>query len=144
MSRKAKSTQWWRAVLTSPPLGVLSRAQRHSSAVPGVAALGTAGAVTAAFLMREPLTRVSRNLLTEGAALVQRLSISELLSLAGLERRRSTLSTLAPALGAFLVGTAAGSVAILWMQSMNEQAVARERPNGIGYSRTAGTHDAVT
>jgi hypothetical protein len=94
--------------------------------------------------MREPLARVSRNLLTEGASLAQHLSISELLSLAGLERRRSALSTVVPALGAFLVGTAAGSVALLWMQSTNEHAVAREKPNGAGYSRSAGTQDAVT
>jgi hypothetical protein len=149
MSRKAKSKQWWRGLLTSPPFEVLGRAQHHSSAVPGVAALGTAGALTAAFLMRKPLGQVSRNLLTDGAALLQHLSISDLLSLAGLERRRSALSTVGPALGAFVVGTAAGSVALLWMQRMNEKAVAsaapnREQPNPVAYSSAAASHNAVT
>ena len=151
MSRKAKSLRRW-SELANPTLKFLGLYEepRHSNVAVAAASVGAAGTLAAAFLMREPLGRLSRTLLAEGIARVEHLSIADLLSLAVLERRRSALSTVAPALGAFLVGTVAASLAAHWMQSGNENIAVgansyRGRPNASAHSPGAGMHDeAVT
>jgi hypothetical protein len=85
MNRKAKSLQRW-SELANPTLKFLGLYEepRDSNVATASASLGAAGALAAGFLMREPLGRLSRSLLAESTALVEHLSIAELLSLAGL------------------------------------------------------------
>jgi hypothetical protein len=151
MSRKAKSLQRW-SELANPALKLLGLYEepRHSNVATVTASLGTAGALAAAFLMREPLGRLSRSLLAEGTALVEHLSIAEVLSVAGLERRRSALSAVGPALGALFVGSVAGALAANWVRSRNENVSVeaspyRVRPDASANSPTASMHvEAVT
>lgn len=145
MTRRTNSTRWW-SELAGPTLELLGLQKPHNSKVAPIAAsLGAAGVLAGAFLMREPLGRLSRDLLTEGAALAKHVSIPELLSLAGLERRRSTLSTVTPALGAFLFGAVAGSLVAIWIGSQDEDHAApedpnREHANPTAYSPIVGAH----
>jgi hypothetical protein len=106
MSRKAKSLQRW-SELANPTLKFLGLYEepRHSNAATVSASLGAMGALAAAFLMREPLGRVSRG------------SMAELLSVVGLERRRSALSTIAPAVGALVAGTVVGALVADWVRA---------------------------
>jgi hypothetical protein len=135
MSRKTKSLQRW-SELANPTLKFLGlhEVPRHSDAATVSASLGAVGALAAAFLMREPLGRLSRGLLAEGTAIVEHLSMAELLSVVGLERRRSALSTVAPAVGALVAGTLVGALAADWVRTWSK-----------AYSPTVGIQEgAVT
>jgi hypothetical protein len=97
--------------------------------------------------MRESLGRLSRSLLAEGSTLAEHVSMAQLLPLLGLERRRSTLSTVAPALGALLVGTVVGSLAAnpirRWIENAIRDSSSHRRVHTNAYSSNASVHGEV-
>jgi hypothetical protein len=99
-----------------------------SYALPAAAVLGTSALATAGVIMRERLGEILGAAAAEGVSLVKQLSFAKVLSLVGMERKRSFLSNAIPSLGALVVGLASGAALTFWLAPKLQAAMVDSKP----------------
>lgn len=97
------------------PASAPGRRASRTAVMAGGVALGAGALATSIALMREPIGRLARSAAAEAAALGQHVTPSQLLAIAGLQRRRSVLWTITPMVGMLVAGVAAGSAFAFWL-----------------------------
>jgi hypothetical protein len=111
------------------------------AAVAGAAVLGAGVLTTGAIMMRGTLGRLARSAAVEATSLGKQLDASHLLAFAGLQRKESMFSRLAPGLGTLIIGLAAGSaVTFLLVRSTRRPQVPADSPRA---EQPKSTHDGL-
>jgi hypothetical protein len=113
-TRNGKSIQ--HAPVTS--LARMRPQAKRAAAIAGGATLGVAALTATAITLNDRLQRFARDMAIEAAALPP-----SLLTVLGLQKRRSSFWTFGPALGTLAVGLAAGGVTAIWLARRNEESV---------------------
>jgi len=115
MKHKTNSTRMAKAPRTVRHAPMLSPQATRTAVIAGAATLGAGALATVAIMMRRPLGRLAVDAAGGIADFGSSLTLSNLLALANLQRRRSSLWTIGPAVGALIAGATTGSLVSIWL-----------------------------